>query len=115
MTMTDPIADMLSRIRNAARAAHEDVLIPSSKIKENIAKILVEEGYALSYKVEEDGTHPAIKVGAALLRRPGTGYRRYPARLEARPPGLQGGGRAPACPGRSRCGDHLHICRCHDR
>ena len=51
MTMTDPIADMLSRIRNAARAAHEDVLIPSSKIKENIAKILVEEGYALSYKV----------------------------------------------------------------
>jgi len=62
MTMTDPIADMLSRIRNAAHAAHEDVLIPSSKIKENIAKILVDEGYAISYMVEENGPHPAIKV-----------------------------------------------------
>ena len=51
MTMTDPIADMLTRIRNAGTAAHEDVTIPASKIKENIARILVEEGFVDSYEV----------------------------------------------------------------
>jgi len=45
MVMTDPIADMLTRIRNAARARHESVDVPWSRIKERIAKILVEEGY----------------------------------------------------------------------
>lgn len=60
--MTDPISDMLTRIRNAARAAHEDVLIPASKIKENIARILVEEGYVDGYDVVEDGSHAAIKI-----------------------------------------------------
>jgi small subunit ribosomal protein S8 len=61
--MTDPISDMLARIRNAARAAHTDVLIPASKIKENIARILVEEGYVDAYeRVEDDANHPAIKM-----------------------------------------------------
>jgi small subunit ribosomal protein S8 len=62
MTMTDPIADMLARIRNAAIAAHEDVLVPASKIKENIAKILVEEGYVDRYEVVEDNGHPNIRI-----------------------------------------------------
>lgn len=62
MTMTDPISDMLTRIRNAARAAHEDVLIPSSKVKANIARILVEEGYVEGYDMVEDGSHSAIKI-----------------------------------------------------
>jgi small subunit ribosomal protein S8 len=62
MSMTDPISDMLARIRNASRAAHTDVLIPASKIKENIAKILVEEGYVDAYERVTDGSHPAIKV-----------------------------------------------------
>jgi small subunit ribosomal protein S8 len=62
MTMTDPISDMLTRIRNAARAAHEDVLIPGSRIKESIARILVEEGYVDGYDVVEDGARTAIKI-----------------------------------------------------
>jgi small subunit ribosomal protein S8 len=62
MSMTDPIADMLSRIRNAASAAHEDVNVPASKIKENIARILVEEGYVDAYEKVEDGGHPAIVI-----------------------------------------------------
>jgi small subunit ribosomal protein S8 len=62
MTMTDPIADMLSRIRNASTAMHEDVLIPSSKIKESIARILSEEGFVDGYEVVDNGGHPEIKI-----------------------------------------------------
>ncbi|MFN2490667.1 MAG: 30S ribosomal protein S8 [Actinomycetota bacterium] len=62
MTMTDPIADMLARIRNATTAAHDDVLIPASKIKESIARILVDEGFVDSYEVVDETPHAAIKV-----------------------------------------------------
>jgi small subunit ribosomal protein S8 len=51
MTMTDPIADMLTRIRNANVAMHDIVKMPSSKLKENLAKILTREGYIAGYKV----------------------------------------------------------------
>lgn len=61
MTMTDPIADMLSRVRNANHAHHETVSMPSSKIKANIAEILKQEGYIASYTVED-----APKVGKTL-------------------------------------------------
>ena len=60
MTMTDPIADMLSRVRNAANAQHDAVSMPSSKIKVNIAEILKQEGYIEDYKVEDE------KVGKSL-------------------------------------------------
>jgi small subunit ribosomal protein S8 len=53
--MTDPIADMLTRIRNAARAKHPRVDLPASKLKAEIARILKEEGYISTYKVVEDG------------------------------------------------------------
>ena len=53
MTMTDPIADMLSRIRNANHAHHDVVAMPSSKIKVNIAEILKQEGYIANYTVED--------------------------------------------------------------
>jgi small subunit ribosomal protein S8 len=62
MTMTDPIADMLTRVRNASSAMHDEVSIPSSKIKENIARILVDEGYVDSYEVDADNGHPVIKI-----------------------------------------------------
>jgi len=52
MVMTDPIADMLTRIRNANQIRLESVIMPYSKIKQNIAKILKEEGYIVDYKVE---------------------------------------------------------------
>jgi small subunit ribosomal protein S8 len=62
MTMTDPIADMLARIRNATTAAHDHLEVPASKIKENIARILVEEGFVNDYKVVTEDTHPAIRM-----------------------------------------------------
>ncbi len=58
MNMTDPIADMLTRIRNAASARHETVEVPSSKEKVEIARILKEEGFITSYKVS--GELPAV-------------------------------------------------------
>ena len=54
MTMTDPIADMLTRIRNANTAAHETVDIPASKIKKSIAGILTDEGYINGFEVIDD-------------------------------------------------------------
>jgi small subunit ribosomal protein S8 len=62
MSMTDPIADMLARIRNASTAMHDDVTIPASKIKANIAKILQEEGYVDAVETVEVEGHPAIKI-----------------------------------------------------
>lgn len=62
MTMTDPIADMLTRIRNALQQKHETVSMPSSKEKENIARILKEEGYINSYKVEADGVKKVMTI-----------------------------------------------------
>jgi len=62
MTMTDPIADMLTRVRNAFRASHEMVDIPCSKMKINIAKVLKSEGYIKNFKVVSDGPHRMIRV-----------------------------------------------------
>ena len=62
MSMTDPIADMLARIRNASAATHEDVLIPASRIKKSIARILTQEGYVENYEVVQNGGHPSIKI-----------------------------------------------------
>lgn len=53
MTMTDPVADMLTRLRNANRAFHDSVSLPSSKLKTNIAEILEREGYIAGWKVED--------------------------------------------------------------
>jgi len=52
MSMTDPVADFLTRLRNAAKAQHHDVAIPSSKLKRELARILKEQGYIESYTVE---------------------------------------------------------------
>ena len=62
MTMTDPIADMLTRIRNAARASHDSADIPGSRIKVNIAKVLKSEGYIKNFRVVSDGRHRMIRV-----------------------------------------------------
>ena len=63
--MTDPIADYLTRLRNAIKAQHRVVEIPSSKLKKEITKILFEQGYILNYKFVEDGT-PAGAIKIAL-------------------------------------------------
>ena len=62
MTMSDPIADMLTRIRNANTAKHDTVDIPSSKMKKAIAEILFNEGYITKYEIIEDGNFKTIRV-----------------------------------------------------
>ena len=67
MQITDPIADMLTRIRNAANAKHNSVDIPASNMKKSIAEILVSEGYIRNYQLIEDGTQGVIRVTLKYL------------------------------------------------
>ena len=94
--MTDPIADFLTRLRNAIKANHRVVEVPSSNLKKDITKILFDQGYILNYKFIEDGPQGTIKIALkydaksktsaikSLTRvsRPGmrkyTGYREMP-------------------------------------
>ena len=67
MQITDPIADMLTRIRNAGSARHETVDVPNSKMKKAIAEILLEEGYIKSFQLIDDGTQGIIRVTLKYL------------------------------------------------
>ena len=67
MQITDPIADLLTRIRNASTAKHPSVEIPASNLKKAIAKILLDEGYIKSYEVVEDGTQGVIRIQLKYL------------------------------------------------
>lgn len=60
--ISDPIADMLTRIRNALKARFPKVDVPASKLKTEIARILKDEGYVLNYKIVDEGSHKAIRV-----------------------------------------------------
>src|SRR5690606_14888358 len=60
--MSDPIADMLTRIRNASSVFHETVDVPASKLKKEVARILKEEGYIRDYKVMDDGKQGMIRI-----------------------------------------------------
>ena len=62
MTMSDPIADMLTRIRNANTAKHDTVDVPASKMKIAIADILLNEGYLAKYDIVEDGSFKTIRI-----------------------------------------------------
>ena len=62
MQITDSIADMLTRIRNASSAKHDSVKIPASNMKKAIAQILVDEGYIKGFKVEDDGKQGMIEI-----------------------------------------------------
>ncbi|HOI26236.1 MAG: 30S ribosomal protein S8 [Paludibacteraceae bacterium] len=60
--MTDPIADYLTRLRNAIQAKHRVLEVPASNLKKEITKILLDKGYILNYKFEEDGPQGTIKI-----------------------------------------------------
>ena len=68
-TVTDPIADFLTRVRNGARAQQPELLIPYSKIKAEIARVLKEEGYISDYSLDTSGAHPRIKLINKLVDR----------------------------------------------
>ena len=62
MSMTDPIADLLTRIRNGHMAKHETIELPLSRIKLEVVKLLVQEGYLTSHEVDESGKFPVIRI-----------------------------------------------------
>ncbi len=62
MTTSDPIADMLTRVRNALQARHAKVDVPASRLKLDIARILKEEGYITNFKIAEDGAKKSIRI-----------------------------------------------------
>jgi small subunit ribosomal protein S8 len=62
MSMTDPIADMLTRIRNGIQSRHDRVELPSSKLKVEIARILKSEGFISNYKLIEDKVQPSLRI-----------------------------------------------------
>ena len=80
MAMSDPIADMLTRIRNANTAKHDTVDVPSSKMKKSIAEILLKEGYIKNYEIVNDGKfdviHITLKYGADKNEKIITGIKR---------------------------------------
>ena len=67
MQITDPVADMLTRIRNANSAKHETVDVPASNLKKAIAQILLDEGYIKSFQVVEDGSQGVIRIALKYL------------------------------------------------
>jgi small subunit ribosomal protein S8 len=62
MNVSDPIADMLTRIRNASRARHADVVVPASRTKREIARILLSEGFIADVREEHEGAHQVLRV-----------------------------------------------------
>ena len=68
MTMTDPVADMLTRLRNANQAYHDSVTMPYSKLKQGVAEILKAEGYITSFEVAEDPTGGVAKTLTITLK-----------------------------------------------
>ena len=67
MQITDPVADMLTRIRNANSAKHETVDVPASNLKKAIAQILLDEGYIKAFQIVEDGTQGVIRITLKYL------------------------------------------------
>ena len=68
-TVTDPIADCLARIRNGARAQKPEVLLPYSRIKAEIARILKDEGYITDYSIDTSAAHPRIRITNKIANR----------------------------------------------
>jgi small subunit ribosomal protein S8 len=77
-TVTDPIADLLARVRNGAHAQKQEMFVPYSKIKTEVVRILKEEGYITDYSIDTQGAHPRIKITNKFANRTSaiTGLRR---------------------------------------
>jgi small subunit ribosomal protein S8 len=102
MSMTDPVADLLTRLRNASKEGHEKVEVPASRLKANIVRVLKEEGYIKNFRLQREEGRPVIKVylkyaganesviqGLRRVSRPG--LRRYSG-YEGMPRPLSGAG-----------------------
>ena len=85
--MTDPMADYLTRLRNAIQAKHRVVEVPASNLKKDITKILFDQGYILNYKFEEDGAQGTIKI--ALKYNPQTKVNAIKSLTRVSKPGMR--------------------------
>jgi small subunit ribosomal protein S8 len=68
-TVTDPIADLLARVRNAAAAQKHEMFVPYSKIKSEVIRILKDEGYITDFSLDTEGAHPRIKITTKMSNR----------------------------------------------
>ena len=100
MSLTDPVADMLTRIRNAIRARHQKVDVPASKLKLEIARILKEEGYISNFKPTEEEGQKVLRVYLKYGNNNEAAIRDLAARLASRLPRLRRPQRDPARAGR---------------
>ena len=125
MTMTDPVADMLTRLRNANSAHHDSVSLPSSKLKTNIAEILKQEGYISSWEVSDARVGQTLtlplqyghlhETGVGIEPEPRAVDRRHQARLEAGSACLRTLDRDPHGPRWPGCRDPVHLLRSSHR
>ena len=119
MTMTDPIADMLTRLRNANQAYHDSVSMPYSKLKAGVAEILQQEGYIGSWKVDEPADGSVVGKMLVIDLKYGPNRERSIAGVRRiSKPGLRVYAKAtglPEGPRRPRCRDHLDVDRPADR
>ncbi len=115
MTMTDPIADMLTRLRNANQAYHDSTSMPHSKIKVGIAEILQAQGYIAGFEVLEPKEGEVGKTLTLQLKYGNNRDRRPEAHLQARPAGVRQVHRAAEGARRNGDCDHLHLAGSADR
>ena len=85
MQITDPVADMLTRIRNANSAKHDTVDVPASNLKKAMAQILQDEGYIKSYTVKDNGNQGVIHITLKYTWQQGKGHHRPAPRFQAWP------------------------------
>ncbi len=109
--MTDPVADLLSRIRNASMARHELTRVPANKLKKNIALLLKAEGYVADVRQEEWGPkkHQTLTIVLKYGEDRNVCLPRHPPRVAARSPRVRAPRSDPARPERPRHLDHQHL------
>ncbi len=115
MATSDPIADMLTRIRNAQMARHPKVDVPASKLKMEIARILKEEGFIMNFKLAEEGAKRSIRIYLEIHARQRAGNFAHRTRFAARMPRLRGQPGSSQSAGRVGHQYFDHAARRHDR
>ncbi|CMR33331.1 30S ribosomal protein S8 [Mycobacterium tuberculosis] len=109
MTMTDPIADFLTRLRNANSAYHDEVSLPHSKLKANIAQILKNEGYISDFRTEDARVGKSLVIQLKYGPSRERSIRRVAAGVQARPAGVREIHQSAAGARRPGRGDHLDL------
>ena len=113
-TVTDPIADLLARVRNAAAAQKTELFVPYSKIKGEIARILKEEGYITDFELDTEAAHPRIKITNKIANRIECDHRAETRQPAWSAPLCRRGGN-PTRAWRNGRGDSFDAARCHVR